>query len=123
VIATVNVYRNGRLVGTLAPEKDIYSDWAESTTEVAIRTTALEDLYVILTYWENEGQLVSLKAVVNPLVVWMWIGGAVLVLGTVVAVWPSAQRVLSDQRLRPASQMIGAQRFANRDAREREIHL
>ena len=123
VIATVSVYRNGRLVGTLAPEKDIHADWAESTTEAAIRTTALEDLYVILTYWENEGQLVSLKAVVNPLIVWMWIGGAVLVLGTGVAVWPSPQRVLSDQRLRPASQMIGAQGFANRDAREREIHL
>jgi cytochrome c-type biogenesis protein CcmF len=58
----------------------------------------LEDLYVILSYWEQEGQLVSLKAVVNPLIVWMWIGGGVLVLGTLVAVWPVPHRMLLEQR-------------------------
>jgi cytochrome c-type biogenesis protein CcmF len=97
VFATLNVYRNGRLVDTLAPEKHSYFNWPESTTEVAIRTTLLEDLYVILSYWEEGGQLISLKAVVNPLIVWMWIGGGVLVLGTLVAVWPVPQRIPLEQ--------------------------
>jgi cytochrome c-type biogenesis protein CcmF len=98
VFATLDVYHDGRFVGTLAPEKHFYSNSAESTTEVAIRTTLLEDLYVILSYWEPEGQLISLKAVVNPLIVWMWIGGGVLVLGTLVAVWPVPQRIPLEQR-------------------------
>jgi cytochrome c-type biogenesis protein CcmF len=98
VFATLDVYHDGRFVGTLAPEKHFYSNSAETTTEVAIRTTLLEDLYVILSYWEQEGQLVSLKAVVNPLIVWMWIGGGVLVLGTLVAAWPVPQRIPLEQR-------------------------
>jgi len=98
VIATIRVYRNGRLVGALSPEKDFYPNRPEPTTEAAIRTTLLEDLYVILAYWEGTGQLASFKAVVNPLVVWIWIGGAVLVLGTLVAVWPTPRRVPAEQR-------------------------
>ncbi|MEE8392334.1 MAG: cytochrome c-type biogenesis CcmF C-terminal domain-containing protein, partial [Anaerolineae bacterium] len=97
IFATLKVYRNERFVGMVTPEKNIYYNWPESTTEVAIRTTLLEDLYVILSYWEAGGQLVTIKAVVNPLVAWMWIGGVVMVLGTLVTVWPAPQRVMSEQ--------------------------
>ena len=109
VFATLDVYHDGRLVGTLAPEKHFYSNWAESSTEVAIRTTLLEDLYVILSYWEEGGQLISLKAVVNPLIVWMWIGGGVLVLGTLVAVWPVPQRIPLEQRSPRTQGLPGSQ--------------
>ena len=34
--------------------------------------------------------MVTLLAYVNPLVVWIWIGGLILAIGTVVAVWPTA---------------------------------
>jgi cytochrome c-type biogenesis protein CcmF len=108
VLATLRVYRNGRFVGVLVPEKDFHSNWPEPTTEVAIRTTLLEDLYVILSYWEEGGQLVTFKAVVNPLVAWMWIGGTVLVLGTLVAVWPAPQSVPSEQRSSRVRGLSGA---------------
>ena len=98
VVASMNVYQGGRFVGTLAPEKNYHQRSSEPTTEVAIRTTLLEDLYVILSGWEGTGQRASFKVVINPLVVWMWIGGAVLVLGTLVAVWPTPQRVPLEQR-------------------------
>ena len=65
---------------------------------MAIHTTLLEDLYVVLAYWEDGGQLASFKAIVNPLVVWIWIGAGVLMLGTLVAVWPTPQRLPSEQR-------------------------
>jgi len=103
LVATLNVYQDGRFVGTLAPEKNYHQRSAEPTTEVAIRTTLLEDLYVILSGWESTGQRASFKIVINPLVVWMWIGGAVLVLGTLVAVWPTPQRVPLEQRDPPSS--------------------
>jgi cytochrome c-type biogenesis protein CcmF len=93
VMATVNVYRDRRLLGVITPEKDYHRNQPEPTTEVAIRTTLAEDLYVILAGWEADGALASFKVVINPLVVWLWIGGAVLTAGTTFALWPSAQEV------------------------------
>jgi cytochrome c-type biogenesis protein CcmF len=92
VMATVNVYRDRRLLGVITPEKDYHRNQPEPTTEVAIRTTP-EDLYVILAGWEADGALASFKVVINPLVVWLWIGGVVLTAGTTFALWPSAQEV------------------------------
>ncbi len=60
---------------------------------MAIRTTLAEDLYVILAGWEDGGAVASFKVIINPLVVWLWIGGAVLTAGTTFALWPSAQEV------------------------------
>jgi cytochrome c-type biogenesis protein CcmF len=93
VMATVNVYRDQRLLGVITPEKDYHRNQPEPTTEVAIRTTLAEDLYVILAGWEAGGEVASFKAVINPLVVWLWVGGVVLTAGTTFALWPSAREV------------------------------
>ncbi len=93
VLATVNVYRGEQLLGVITPEKNYHRNQQEPTTEVAIRTTPAEDLYVILAGWEDGGTLASFKVVINPLVAWLWIGGVVLTAGTVFALWPSARAV------------------------------
>ncbi len=87
VQASLEVYSGGQKVGTIVPAKNFYEGQEQPTTEVAIRTTLLEDLYVILTGWDKDGTT-SLKVMVNPLVVWIWIGGGVLLLGTLIAFWP-----------------------------------
>jgi cytochrome c-type biogenesis protein CcmF len=57
---------------------------------VSIRYGLAEDLYVVLAGLEDEGNLAVFQVFVNPLVNWMWVGGALMILGTVVAAWPSA---------------------------------
>lgn len=63
------------------------------------RSTLADDLYVILAGWEGSGETATFKAYINPLVNWLWIGGIVFVLGTLVAAWPtsleSSERVAS----------------------------
>jgi cytochrome c-type biogenesis protein CcmF len=86
-MATMTVHRNGRLLTTLYPEKRLYFAQNQPTTEVALRTRPFEDLYVILAGFEPS-RLATFKIFVNPLVMWMWIGGLVMVLGTVIAIWP-----------------------------------
>ncbi len=100
--ATVTIYENGRYLGQVVPEKNLYIASSQPMTEVAIRTTAKEDLYVILAGWSDNGNNVTLKVFVNPLVVWLWIGGAILILGTLVAMWPDPreERVLARIRSR-----------------------
>ncbi len=73
------------------PEKYFNQNYDQPVTEVAIRSTPVEDLYVILEGWDQSGS-VAFKVLVNPLVSWIWIGGGVLVLGGLIAFWPDRRR-------------------------------
>ena len=86
-IATLHVMRGGRSLTTLYPEKRLYFAQNQPTTEVALRTTLFEDLYVILAGFEPS-RVATFKVFINPLVAWMWIGGFIMVVGTVIAIWP-----------------------------------
>ena len=83
----LSVRDGGRDLGRLYPSKSVYRGFEQqATTSVAIRTTALEDLYVVLNGWDS--QSASFLLVVNPLVVWLWIGGGIVLLGTIFTMWP-----------------------------------
>ncbi len=87
VTATLSVYNEGKLIGKLTPEKYFHRSYEQAVTEVAIRSTLIEDLYVILIGWDEDGTT-AFKVLVNPLVSWIWIGGLVFVLGGLIAFWP-----------------------------------
>jgi cytochrome c-type biogenesis protein CcmF len=92
--AQLSVFNSGHLVADMVPLKYFQipaggqADQAQSVTEVAIRSTPLEDLYIILEGWSNNGTTADFKVLVNPLVIWIWIGGGVFLVGGLVAFWP-----------------------------------
>jgi cytochrome c-type biogenesis protein CcmF len=91
VTATVSAQHNGNFIGTMTPEKYFPRAYEQPVTEVAIRTTPLEDLYLILAGWEQDGTAVF-KILVNPMVIWIWVGGGLLALGGLIAYWPARKR-------------------------------
>jgi cytochrome c-type biogenesis protein CcmF len=100
-VAKVSVIRKGQHLTTLYPEKRLYFAQNQPTTEVALRTSPLEDLYIILAGFESS-KTATFKVFINPLVAWIWMGGLVMVLGTVIAIWP--ERRPQD----PVSRQIGS---------------
>jgi len=88
----LGVYRGGKRIATLFPEKNFHWSVEQWVTEVAIRTTLKEDLYVILTGFAEDGSA-TFQILINPLVVWLWIGGGILLLGTTVAMWPGEAQI------------------------------
>jgi cytochrome c-type biogenesis protein CcmF len=88
--AVVTASVAGRQVATLEPEKRFYKKPQQPTTEVAMRSTLREDLYVVLGSYDAQSGFVTLLAYVNPLVAWLWLGGVIMGLGTLVTMWPSA---------------------------------
>jgi cytochrome c-type biogenesis protein CcmF len=84
VVADLATVYRGKDAGVVQPEKVFYGSWPEPSTEVAIRTNWKEDLYVVLSSWENR-EKVTLQVKVNPFVSWIWLGGIIMVIGTIVA--------------------------------------
>jgi cytochrome c-type biogenesis protein CcmF len=85
--AVVDVYRRGRRLVTVQPERNLHSNVQGAVTEVALRANLKEDLYVVLASLEADG-LAAFQVLITPMVVWLWIGGGVLLAGTLVAAWP-----------------------------------
>ncbi len=85
--ATLQVYQGGRLIDTLQPERNFHFNVQQWVTEVSLRPTLTEDLYVLLLGLETDG-LATFDIVINPLIDWLWIGGIVATLGALAAVWP-----------------------------------
>ena len=87
--AVVDVYKDGKPVGQLYPRRDYYYDAQQSVTLPGVRSTLEDDFYVILVGWEPIGaQGATFKVYHNPLVNFVWAGGLVFILGTMVAAWP-----------------------------------
>src|SRR5690606_35733683 len=70
------------------------------TSEIDIRSTPLEDLYVALVTFNPSGDVAAFKVFVGPFTWWFWFGGVVLVLGTLICLWPTRES-LSALRLHP----------------------
>ena len=87
--ATVQVSKNGDVLGTLEPEKRFYLASKQGTSEVGIRVRPNEDLYLNFGGMSDDNQRAIIQAYVFPLVSWIWIGGLVLIGGTFVCLIPS----------------------------------
>jgi cytochrome c-type biogenesis protein CcmF len=86
--AVVDVYRGGRKVATVQPERNLHSNVEGAVTEVALRSNLIEDLYLVLANLEPDG-LAAFQVLINPMVIWLWIGGGVFLVGALVAAWPA----------------------------------
>ena len=86
LMARIGVFEGGRQVDTLRPEKRFYKKPEQPTTEVAIRSTLGSDLYLVLGAYDPDSRRITLLAYVNPLVMWIWIGGLIMAVGIVVLI-------------------------------------
>lgn len=91
--AMIEVYRDNQFLKILQPEKRVYQKDKPSTTEVAIMNNLKEDLYLILGGWERNSTI-SLTVVINPLLMWLWVGTGVVILGILWAVIPVRKKDL-----------------------------
>ncbi len=89
--STVKVERNGEAFVTLNPETRRYLNPPMETTEAAIHTTMAGDLYVVVGDPRADGGY-GTRIYFKPLVMWMWVGASLMVLGGAVS--------LSDRRYR-----------------------
>ena len=91
-ISSVEVYRDGEFLDIISPNRAFYPDFNMASTRAAIRSTPVEDFYVVPSENLPDGD-VGFRLLVNPLIWWMWVAGPVMILGTLIALWPEPSRV------------------------------
>lgn len=96
VSVALDTYRNGKLVGILASEKRQHVDSRgqptfEPSTEVAIKESLKQDVYVVLA-GVGADETAEIRITFNPLVIWVWIGGGLMLVGGLIVMWPHASR-------------------------------
>jgi len=93
--AVLSVSKNGKDLGELYPRRDFYYDSQQPMTIPGVRSTIEDDLYVILVNWEQiSSRGATFKVFHNPLINWLWIGGILLVIGSLIAAWPDQEKEL-----------------------------
>lgn len=93
--AVLSVSKNGKDLGELYPRRDFYYDSQQPMTIPGVRSTIEDDLYVILVNWEQiSSRGATFKVFHNPLINWLWFGGILLVVGSLIAAWPDPEKEL-----------------------------
>jgi cytochrome c-type biogenesis protein CcmF len=105
----VTVFRDGKDLGTMYPAKWFFRKHEEQpTTEVAIRRSVAEDLYIVMPAFELKDQSATLEIVINPLVNWIWLGFGIMALGTGIALLPERAFTFAAARLPVAATTASA---------------
>jgi cytochrome c-type biogenesis protein CcmF len=102
--AVLNVFKNGKQIATLNPERRFYKASQQTSTIVANRSTPLEDLYLVYEGQNQDTGRPIIKAHLNPLVMWIWVGVWIIIAGTMLAMFPNAAapvRVMAPARMQP----------------------
>jgi cytochrome c-type biogenesis protein CcmF len=91
ILAKVRLQQGSRTLGVYTPAISSYPNSSEGIATPSVRTGILRDVYLTLVSSPTSGR-VTLGVAINPLVVWLWLGGIVMGLGTLVALVPSRRR-------------------------------
>ena len=112
--AIMNVFRGGQQLTTLYPERRFYKASQQTQTIPRIYPTIRQDLFLVKDLYlvyeginQDTGRPI-LKAHLNPLVPWIWIGLLVMVFGTITALVPNAAPVRVTAPVRVEPEPVGA---------------
>ena len=94
LVADVAVSRGGRSVGGVTPSLNQYPGGNELIGTPSIRWGVTKDLYASVIAFEGlDGESATFRFFDNPGVMWLWVGGAIVAIGGLVAAWPGRRRL------------------------------
>lgn len=102
--ANLVVTRNGHPVGVIRPSATFYENGDSPTTNVALYSKPLRDLYVVFLGTASQNRVI-LDFHINPMVEFIWFGGYLFILGTLISLWP--ERKPAQRRSQVGSDLDG----------------
>jgi len=99
----LRVEKGGKLLEIAKPERRFYIASEQPSTEVDIHSNFREDLYIVLSGANADGSKAIVQVYRNPLVMWVWLGAAIMIFGTIWAMIPAYRR-----KAQPAAHIASA---------------
>jgi cytochrome c-type biogenesis protein CcmF len=90
--ASASLYKDGKFIRQLNPRRDFFITQNQPVTVPGVYSTPGVDVYTLLLDWSDTGTSATFKIYINQLINWVWIGGLVMILGTLIAAWPSRKQ-------------------------------
>jgi len=87
--AVMDVYKGDQKIDTMTPVREFYKASRQASTKPDIRSNLKEDLYLVYEGQTEDGKPI-IKAHLNPLVMWIWLGVWIILAGTALALVPNA---------------------------------
>ncbi|WP_157520183.1 heme lyase CcmF/NrfE family subunit [Nocardioides dokdonensis] len=92
VAARTELTRDGADLGTWEPMLRFYPTMSEAIGRPSVRTGVTEDVYLTVSAVSADASGAVVRATVTPMVLWLWVGGGVMVGGALLAMWPGRRR-------------------------------
>jgi cytochrome c-type biogenesis protein CcmF len=99
--STFVISENGKKLDTISPRQVLpvtvlasqggQLDYSKGRREVSILVDPVRDIFSTFNGMDEQGRIV-LNIKVNPLIVWVWIGFFLTIVGTALALWPKRAR-------------------------------
>lgn len=104
--ATLAISKGGKKIAELSPEKRFYPASEQTTSEVRMHHALVEDVYVVFSDTKEDTGRAVMQVWINPLVQWVWLGGFVMFLGTLITVLPNRKDRAVTRQKRAIEQLL-----------------
>jgi len=101
VEAVTTLSQNGEAIRSLNPRRDYFVVQQQPVTIPGVYSTPAKDVYVLLVGWDDGGQSATFKIYINSLINWVWIGGFMMIIGTIIAAWSRTEQREATYVLKP----------------------
>ena len=93
VEAVTSLSKDGKVIRELNPRRDYFVVQQQPVSVPGVYSTPGVDFYVLLVGWDELGTTATFKIYVNSMINMVWLGGILMILGTIIATWsPQARR-------------------------------
>jgi cytochrome c-type biogenesis protein CcmF len=107
LIANLSVTRDGQDEGRVTPSLNLYPAASEPIGTPSIQYGVLKDLYTSVVSFEGDGRTATFRLFLNPGVMWLWVGGGIMILGGLLSIWPARRGRTSPLPPLPERELAG----------------
>ena len=90
--ATLEIVKNGTVTGTIEPKMNFYPTSQQPVPTPQVKSSIAGDLYANLQAFRPDGSSATIRLIYEPMVPWIWFGGMIVVLGSVLSILPTRSR-------------------------------
>jgi cytochrome c-type biogenesis protein CcmF len=101
--AQTTLFEDGQVIREIQPRRDYFIVQEQPVSVPGVYATPGKDVYILLVGWDviDNVQNATFKVYINPLINWVWIGGFVMMFGTIIAAWNGPKQREASYVLKP----------------------